>query len=146
MASGADADFNVTSSRASVIDRAARADDIGLLIFRMNVRFHVQKRARNLAAEGQFASEDEIEDPILEAWEAVRKGTRPRRDLRRAGKVARTFAEIEEGADIRSRAGTDLHPAKWSRFKSAIIRIGPHCFLRACGTACRSAAGTDDQR
>ena len=48
VASGADADFNVTPSRASVIHRAARAHDIGLWILRMNVRFHVRKGARNL--------------------------------------------------------------------------------------------------
>jgi hypothetical protein len=32
-----------------VINRAARTSDIGLEIFWMNVRFHVWKRARNLA-------------------------------------------------------------------------------------------------
>jgi hypothetical protein len=37
-----------------VINRAARANDIGLLIIGMNVRFHIQKRAQNLAAEGQI--------------------------------------------------------------------------------------------
>jgi hypothetical protein len=54
MAGGADADSNVSFGRASVINRAARANDIGLLIIGMNVRFHIQKRARNLAAEGQI--------------------------------------------------------------------------------------------
>jgi len=50
MASGADADFNVAARGAGMINRAARTGDIGLVIFRMNVRFHVWKRARNLAA------------------------------------------------------------------------------------------------
>jgi hypothetical protein len=54
MAGGADADFNISFGRASVINRAARANDIGLLIIGMNVRFHIQKRAQNLAAEGQI--------------------------------------------------------------------------------------------
>ena len=54
MAGGADADFNVSFGRASVINRAARANDIGLLIIGMNVRLHIQKRADNLAAEGQI--------------------------------------------------------------------------------------------
>ena len=48
MTSGANADLNITTRRAGVIDRAARADDIGLVIFWMNARFHIQKRARNL--------------------------------------------------------------------------------------------------
>ena len=48
MASSADADFNVLARRAGVIDRAARTDDIGLVIFRMNARLHDRKRARNL--------------------------------------------------------------------------------------------------
>jgi hypothetical protein len=48
MASGADTDSNVTPRGAGVIDRAARADHIGLVIFRMNGRFHVGGRARNL--------------------------------------------------------------------------------------------------
>jgi hypothetical protein len=50
MASGADADFNVTPGGAGMINRAARANDIGLLIFRMNARFHVQERTPNLGA------------------------------------------------------------------------------------------------
>ena len=44
MARRADADFNVPLGRARVIDSAASADDIGLVIFWMNVRFHVWKR------------------------------------------------------------------------------------------------------
>ena len=54
MAGGADADSNVSFGRASVINRAARANDIGLLIIGMNVRFHIQKRVQNLTAEGQI--------------------------------------------------------------------------------------------
>jgi hypothetical protein len=37
-----------------VINRAARANDIALLIIWMNVRLHVQKRAQNLAVKGQI--------------------------------------------------------------------------------------------
>jgi len=54
MARSADPDFNVSFSRAGVINRAARANDIGLLIIGMNIRLHVEKRARNLAAKGQI--------------------------------------------------------------------------------------------
>jgi hypothetical protein len=54
MAGGADADFNVSFGRAGVINRAARANDIGLLIIWMNVRLHIQKRAQNLAVKGQI--------------------------------------------------------------------------------------------
>ena len=54
MAGGADADFNVLFGRAGVINRAARANDIGLLIIWMNVCLHVQKRAQNLAVKGQI--------------------------------------------------------------------------------------------
>lgn len=54
MAGGADADFNVWFGRASVINRAARANHIGFLIIGMNVRLHVQKRAENLAVEAQI--------------------------------------------------------------------------------------------
>jgi hypothetical protein len=54
MAGGTDADFNVSFGRASVINRAARANDVGVLIIGMNVRLHIQKRAQNLAAEGQI--------------------------------------------------------------------------------------------
>src|SRR6266566_4353406 len=54
MAGGADADSNVSFGRASVINRAARANDVGLLIIGMNVRLHIQKRVQNLAAEGQI--------------------------------------------------------------------------------------------
>ena len=50
MAGGADADSNILFGRASMINRAARANDIGLLIIGMNVRLHVEKRAQNLAA------------------------------------------------------------------------------------------------
>jgi hypothetical protein len=31
-----------------MVNRAARAHDIGIVIFRMNARFHDYKRARNL--------------------------------------------------------------------------------------------------
>jgi hypothetical protein len=50
MAGGADADFNVSFGRASMINRAARANDIGLLVIGMNVRLHVKKRAKSIAA------------------------------------------------------------------------------------------------
>src|SRR5436190_22564139 len=53
MAGSADADFNVSFGRAGVINRAARANDIGLLIIGMNVRLHVEKRAESLAGKGQ---------------------------------------------------------------------------------------------
>jgi len=43
MTSGADTDSNVTTRRAGVIDRAARADDICLVIFWVNACFHRQK-------------------------------------------------------------------------------------------------------
>jgi hypothetical protein len=48
MASSANADFNVLTCRARVIDRAASTDDIGIVVFRMNPRFHDFERARNL--------------------------------------------------------------------------------------------------
>jgi len=48
MAGGADADFNISFGRASAINRAARANDIGLLIIGMNVRLHIEKRAQKL--------------------------------------------------------------------------------------------------
>src|SRR5213595_2682780 len=54
MAGGADPDFNVSFSRAGVINRAARANDIGLLVIGMNVRLHVEKRAESLATKGQI--------------------------------------------------------------------------------------------
>ena len=43
MTSGADTDSNVALGRAGVIHRAARANDIGLRIFRVNACFHVRK-------------------------------------------------------------------------------------------------------
>ena len=48
MTSGANADFNIATGGARVIDRATRTGDIGLVILWMNVRFHIRKRARNL--------------------------------------------------------------------------------------------------
>ena len=45
-----DADLNVPLGRACVVDSTARARDIGLIILRMNVRFHVWKRVANLGA------------------------------------------------------------------------------------------------
>jgi len=54
MAGGTDADFNVSFGRAGVINRAARTNDIGLLIIGMNVRLHAKKQAHNLAVKGQI--------------------------------------------------------------------------------------------
>ena len=54
MASGADADFNITPGRTRVIDGTTGADDVGLVILRMNVRLHVQKRAFSLSAIDHF--------------------------------------------------------------------------------------------
>jgi hypothetical protein len=48
MAGGTDADSNVSFGRAGVINRAARANDIGLLIIGMNVRLHIKKRAQKV--------------------------------------------------------------------------------------------------
>jgi hypothetical protein len=50
MAGGADADSNILFGRAGVINRAAGANHIGLLIIGMNLRLHVEKQAQNLAA------------------------------------------------------------------------------------------------
>src|SRR5437764_10888208 len=50
MARRANADFNVPLGRARVIDSAASANDIGLVILWMNVRFHVWKRGANCSA------------------------------------------------------------------------------------------------
>jgi len=54
MASGADADFNITPGRTRVIDGTTGADYVGLVILRMNVRLHVQKRAFSLSAIDHF--------------------------------------------------------------------------------------------
>jgi hypothetical protein len=54
MASGADADFNVLTCGACVINRAARTDDIGLVILRMYARFHGRERTRNLRVARRF--------------------------------------------------------------------------------------------
>ena len=54
MAGGADADFNISFGRAGVINGAARANDIGLLIIGMNVRLHVEKRVESLAGNSQI--------------------------------------------------------------------------------------------
>jgi hypothetical protein len=43
MTSGANADFNVATGGARMINRATRASDIGLVILWMNVRFHFRK-------------------------------------------------------------------------------------------------------
>src|SRR5205807_4654664 len=43
MTSGADTDSNVTTRRAGLVDRAARADDICLMILWVNACFHRQK-------------------------------------------------------------------------------------------------------
>ena len=43
MAGRADTDSNVTPGRAGVIHRAARANDVGLVILWMNACFHVRK-------------------------------------------------------------------------------------------------------
>src|SRR5438045_8779949 len=43
MTSGANTDSNVATRRACLVDRAARADDICLLILRVNACFHRQK-------------------------------------------------------------------------------------------------------
>lgn len=52
MASGANADFNITTRRARMINRTARADNVGFVILRMNARFHVGNGARNVIASG----------------------------------------------------------------------------------------------
>ena len=43
MAGGADTDSNVAPGRAGVIHRAARANDVGLVILWVNACFHVRK-------------------------------------------------------------------------------------------------------
>ena len=50
MTSGTNTDLNIPTRRAGVIHRAARANDIGLVILWMNARFHVWKRARSVIA------------------------------------------------------------------------------------------------
>jgi hypothetical protein len=47
MAGSADADFNITPRRTRVINDTARANDIGLMIFRMNVCLHVKNEHPN---------------------------------------------------------------------------------------------------
>jgi hypothetical protein len=54
MAGGANADFNIPPRRTRVIDGTTGADDVGLVILRMNVRLHIQKRTENLSAIEHF--------------------------------------------------------------------------------------------
>lgn len=50
MASGTNTNLNIATRRASVIHRATRTNDVGLVVLWMNARFHVRKRARNVTA------------------------------------------------------------------------------------------------
>ena len=50
MTSSTNTDLNIPTRRAGAIDRAARADNIGIVVLWMNACFHLQKRARNLIA------------------------------------------------------------------------------------------------
>jgi hypothetical protein len=50
MASGTNTDLNIATRRPGVIHRAARTNDVGLVILWMNARFHVRKRGRNVTA------------------------------------------------------------------------------------------------
>jgi hypothetical protein len=50
MASGTNTDLNIATRRAGVIHRAARTNDVGLVILWMNAGFHVRKRGRNVTA------------------------------------------------------------------------------------------------
>ena len=54
MAGGANTDFNITPRRTGVIDGTTGAGDVGLVILRMNVRLHVQKRTLILSAIDRF--------------------------------------------------------------------------------------------
>ena len=54
MASGTDTDFNVLTGRARMVNGAARANNVGFYVFRMDVRFHGPKGARNLSVFGWF--------------------------------------------------------------------------------------------
>ena len=54
MAGGANANFNITPRRTGVIDGTTGAGDVGLVILRMNVRLHVQKRTLILSAIDRF--------------------------------------------------------------------------------------------
>src|SRR5262249_57196325 len=51
MASSANADSNVAPGRARMINRAARPDDIGLVIFLVNACFNSSKLAPNVTAQ-----------------------------------------------------------------------------------------------
>src|SRR5437867_11595804 len=48
MTSGTNTDLNIATRRAGVIKPAARADNIGIVIFWTNASFHLQKGARNV--------------------------------------------------------------------------------------------------
>jgi hypothetical protein len=50
MASSANSDLNIATRRAGVIHRAARAHDIGFVIFWMDAGFHLRNGVRNLIA------------------------------------------------------------------------------------------------
>ena len=50
MTSSTNTDLNIAARGASVIHRAARTDDVGLMILWMNACFHLQNGARNVSA------------------------------------------------------------------------------------------------
>ena len=54
MAGGADTDSNVAPGRAGVIHRAARANDVGLVIFWMDACFHSSKMSAERNRMGSF--------------------------------------------------------------------------------------------
>ena len=48
MTSGTNTDLNIATSRAGVVHRAARARDVGVVIFWMDAGFHLRSGARNV--------------------------------------------------------------------------------------------------
>src|SRR5947208_11835705 len=50
MTSGTNTDLNIATRGTGMIHRAARTDDVGLIILWMNACFHLQNGARNVSA------------------------------------------------------------------------------------------------
>ncbi|RYD64870.1 MAG: long-chain fatty acid--CoA ligase, partial [Verrucomicrobiaceae bacterium] len=108
MACRADTDLQVTASRAGVIDRAARARDRGLFVFRVNICFHSKKKGvgpyrPSSGLQSKFPRfslrSSSPENAILTAWRQTleRRGDIPA-VIAPDGSVHRTFHQIESEA------------------------------------------------
>jgi long-chain acyl-CoA synthetase len=133
MACGTDTDFNVLTSGARMVDGAARANNVGFYVFRMDVRFHGPEwsaEPKRICPNSQVMK---VSDPLLVAWaKTLERRQNGPAIFDETGAPVRTFRQVDDVATEFASRLAEFEPGA-----VVAVQIGNHPDWCAILLACR---------